>query len=255
MLPAMADDQKIDIDQGWLDWVVENLGRSPTRARAAALAASEVANRGLGFNAAADAAKADWAESGPQPLSQAERAAATGVPSTLAYAMALAVGGALASLVLIASITQPWAPCTGNLCGTFRALGAEFALANIAIATVHSSLFFFMWRRAAWAWWLTLGVVVAVLLFDITGEATTIAMLMNPRVVIDPLFSTIGTYGDLINAAMELEAAGRGLGPLAEAVGTNWLAFHFFLVEVPIFLLLAARPTRAWCQIQSPIKY
>ena len=51
----------------WVEWVTDNLGRDPGRARAAAEAATDQTLNGAGFSAAASAAREAWAGTGSRP--------------------------------------------------------------------------------------------------------------------------------------------------------------------------------------------
>src|SRR5712671_8072863 len=84
------------LDIGWHDWVTANLGTDPGRAARATRAAAEAVAQGLGFNAAADAARASWDAARLAHVATVRRADPATVPGSLVAATALAVGGALA---------------------------------------------------------------------------------------------------------------------------------------------------------------
>ena len=236
------------LDAGWYEWVTANLGRDPARAEAATRAAAHAVAKGSGFNAAADAARASWESDRLAHVIAAARAAPSSVPGALIAATALAVGGAVASIALILWISRPAGTCT-DYCPGIRQIAYVFLWGNVAIASLHASLFLLMWRRrAAGAWWASVILVGAILLFDVIGELTVLGPLSNPNSNPDSILG-IGAFAVLVPTAMWLLASDLHLGSAMVAATLHWLLLHLVLVELPILVLLLRRPVRLWCRM------
>jgi hypothetical protein len=237
------------LDIGWHDWVTANLGTDQARAARATRAAAEAVAQGLGFNAAADAARASWDAARLAHVATVRRADPATVPGSLVAATALAVGGALASIALILWISPPTGPCS-DLCPAFRHVAYIFLWGNMAVAGVHASLFLIMWRwRAAVAWWASVVLVVAILIFDTLGELMVVAVLANPHSHVDPTLAMLGSFPALVPTAMLLVAGGLHLGTVGATVAYQWLLLHLLFVELPILILLSTGPARRWCRV------
>ena len=237
------------LDIGWHDWVTANLGTDPGRAARATRAAAEAVAQGLGFNAAADAARASWDAARLAHVATVRRADPATVPGSLVAATALAVGGALASIALILWISPPTAACS-DLCPGFRHIAYIFLWGNVAVAGVHASLFLVIWlRRAAVAWWASVVLVVAILIFDTLGELMVVAVLSNPHGHLDPTLAMVGSFPALVPTAMLLVADGLHLGNVGVAVAYHWLLLHLLLVELPILILFSTSRARRWCRV------
>lgn len=235
------------LDAGWHDWVTSNLGHDPARAAAATLAAAEAVSQGRGFNAATDAARASWEAYRLAQIAQVSRADPSSVPGALILAGALAVGGALASIILILWISPPTAACT-DLCPSFRFIAYLFLSGNVAVAGLHTGLFLLMWRRrAAAAWWASVTLVALTLLFDTLGELTVVAGIISPNG--PPILGGIGTFPALVATAMIFVTETLHPGGGWDAIATNWLLAHLLLVEMPIMILLSTRRARLWCRV------
>jgi len=108
-------------------------------------------------------------------------------------------------------------------------------------------LFLLMWRRRSEvAWWATVTLVGAILLFDILGELTVVAVLSSPNS--QPILGGIGTFPALVATGMILVAEKIHPGGGWEGIASNWLLVHLLLVELPILILLSTRPARQWCR-------
>jgi hypothetical protein len=235
------------LDIGWHDWVTANLGTDPGRAARATRAAAEAVAQGLGFNAAADAARASWDVARLAHVATVRRADPATVPGSLVAATALAVGGALASIALILWISPPTPTCT-DLCPSFRFIAYLFLSGNVAVAGLHTLLFLLMWRRrSAVAWWASVTLVGGILLFDILGELTVVAVLSNPNS--QPILGGIGTFPALVATAMIFVAEIIHPGGGWDGIASHWLLVHLLLVELPILTLLSTRPARRWCRV------
>jgi len=241
------------LDAGWYEWVTANLGRDPERAEAATRAAAEAVAKGSGFNAAADAARASWESDRLAQVIAASRAAPPTVPGALIAATALAVGGAVASIALILWMYPPAGTCT-DYCPGIRQIANVFLWGNVAIASLHASLFLLMWlRRAAVAWWAGVTLVGAILLFDVIGELTVLGPLSNPNSNPDSILG-IGAFAVLVPTAMWLLASDLHLSSALVAATFHWLLLHLVLVELPILVLLLRRPVRLWCRMYLGIR-
>jgi len=247
-IPHAVTDQ---VDAGWYEWVAANLGRDAARATAAARAASAAAAQGLGFNAAADAARASWEADRLAQIAVLTKDDPTHLPSALIAATAIAVGGALASIALILVLVRPGATCT-DFCPSFRMAAYTFLWGNIAVGVLHAFLFVLMWRRrAALAWWGTVGVVGMILLFDLVGELTVVVALANPH-VISPI-ETVGLYPALVTTTMLLLADQYLPGTVWVTLSYHWLLLHLAVVELPILVLLSRGSVRRWCRVRLMI--
>jgi hypothetical protein len=236
------------LDAGWYDWVTSNLGRDPVRAAAATRAAAEAVAQGHGFNAATDAARASWEADRLAQVAVVKKADPSSIPGSLIAATALAVGGALASVGLILWMYPPTAACT-DLCPGIRQIAYLFLWGNVAIAGLHASLFVLMWRRrAAAAWWASVTLVGAILIFDVIGELTVLGPLSNPNSAPDSI-PGIAALAVLVPTAIWLLASGFHLGSAWQTVSLHWLLLHMILVELPILILFTTRAARRWCRI------
>jgi hypothetical protein len=248
------------LDAGWYEWVISNLGRDQARAIVATRAASEAAAQGLGFNAAANAARASWEAhrlAHVAAVRQLTEADPTRVPGSLIAGTALAVGGALASIVFLLLLNPPWVPCPGsdpttgsiNLCLPFREIAYMFLAGNVIIAALHASLFLLMWRRrAAVAWLASVVLIVAILLFDIVGELLSVVVQANPHYY-PGLLETVGVITGLVPSYMTLWADFLQPGGALVTVAEHWLLLHMVLVELPILFLFCTRPARRWSRV------
>jgi hypothetical protein len=255
----MAEQQ---LDAGWYEWVTDNLGRDQARATAATRAASAAIAQGLGFNAAANAARASWEADRLAHVAAVKQAAVaeafpSRVPGSLIVATALAVGGALASIALLLVVIAPWAPCTPvdpgsqsiSICPSIRQIAYMFLAGNLVIAVVHATFFLLMWRRrAAAAWWVSVVVITGILGFDLAGELLVVVSLANPNNAQLGFLYTVGGFPALVPTFMELWAG--SFLPGLETVFSHWLLLHMVVVELPILFLLSTRPARRWCRVQ-----
>jgi hypothetical protein len=225
MMPLVSapEASREELYASWLTWVRGSLGHNERLAALAAAAAADAAAAGSGFNAAVDAARSAWGEaargveparpSGPPPL-------------TIRIAMAIAIGGAAASVA--ASL---WMAAQNPYDMGSAALG--FAAFNLALVGLNIWFYHAMSHGATWAWRATFVLVIVGVVFDVIG------VVLPPFVFID--------IGALYIAARVAPDAGW----LAE-ITFFWVWVHLIVIQVPILVLLQLSPTRRWLGLNAP---
>lgn len=99
-VPTMSSvSDREDLYRKWLDWVTTNLGRDARLGEIAAVAATDAAVLGLGFNAAREAARTAWANA---LIIDSQRQAVPSPGGHLGRNLALGVG--LGCLLLIVAV-------------------------------------------------------------------------------------------------------------------------------------------------------
>jgi hypothetical protein len=228
--------------EGWHEWALLTLGRDAALATLAATAAADSAAEGAGFNVAAQAAREAWAAGW-----RARQGDSPAMPQTLVLAMMIAVGGAAVSLAGTIWLITIY----GDL---VLILASEFVVFNFVLVVVNAILFVFLRRRskAAWAWAVALVSLGA--LCDIMGQIAAATTTSDTWSSLNDFFYSVPLVGDfsMVDIGAGFLTLYLGLtAPLWSMLTTNWLVLHLVGIQVPILVLLLAKPSRRWCRIGS----
>lgn len=227
-----------ELVQGWREWVATNLGTDPVRADAAARKAAGVALEGAGFGAAAAAARESWRTTAPSARPVA--AATANMPRAIGLAMAIAIGGCLASAVL--------ALLLGILFAVVSSIAAVYLLYNLGLAGLNVALRAAMRRGSRRAWTAALALLIIGIVFDVV-EQTALWQTAAQSPISSPdiaFASLVGAPGLFIEIGVGMPFFLLGIDPTwVSAVVSKWLAIHLLTIQVPILVgLIAGRPAR-----------
>ena len=224
--------------EGWREWVATNLGGDPARADAAARKAAGFALDGAGFGAAAAAARESWRTTAPS--AQPVAAAPANMPPAIRFAMAIAIGGCLASacLALFLGLRFP----------ELWPIAAIYLFYNLGLGGLNVVLWAAMRRGSTRAWTAALTLLILGIAFDVVEQTAlwqAAAQSLTPPSGITSA-ALVGAPGSPIEIGVGLPFYLLGINPTwVWAVASNWLATHLLTIQAPILVgLIAGRPAR-----------
>lgn len=233
---------RTELYRGWYEWALLTLGHDASLATLAATAASDAAAEGAGFNIAAQAAQDAWTQGW-----RARHGNSAPMPTSLALAMIIAVGGAAVSLAGTIWLISIY----GELA---LILASEFVVFNIVLIVVNGILSVSLRRRSKGAWMCAVTLVVLGALWDVMGQVTFSTMRSDSWSSVNDFLFGVPLVGDfsMVNTGAGFLAIHLGAtGQLWNALTSNWLVLHLVAVQAPILVLLLATPSRRWCRVGS----